>query len=198
MFVVVGSGGRIFDSFLQKSGCVEVIWFFFIDKFWLKVWMLILCCLFGVCVVNGLFNYFFFDNIFKVLFDLLVVINIGYLEFILLFGKLQYDLVVGGMVLILGYDLWGWSKDLLLYIKFSMLCVIVNGYVVLIWCCDVQWVINEFYLQYQMMVVVYCVNGCYFMNGLVEICVSGFDQFGELIVFGVQVFSLLVICLCFD
>ena len=37
MFAAAGSGGRTFDSFLQKSGRAEAIWFPFTDKPWLKV-----------------------------------------------------------------------------------------------------------------------------------------------------------------
>ena len=94
------------------------------------------------------------------------------------------------MALTLGYDLWGWSKDLLLYIKPSTLRVTANGYAVLTRRRDVQRVINEFYLQYQTMVAAYRANGHYPMNGPVEIRVSGLDQPGESIVPGAQVPSL--------
>jgi FAD/FMN-containing dehydrogenases len=190
MFAAAGSGGRTFDSFLQKSGRAEAIWFPFTDKPWLKVWTPTPRCPFGARAVNGPFNYPFSDNIPKALSDLLAAINTGHPELTPLLGKLQYDLVVGGMALTLGYDLWGWSKDLLLYIKPSTLRVTANGYAVLTRRRDVQRVINEFYLQYQTMVAAYRANGRYPMNGPVEIRVSGLDQPGESIVPGAQVPSL--------
>ncbi|MER0863918.1 cholesterol oxidase substrate-binding domain-containing protein [Pseudomonas aeruginosa] len=190
MFAAAGSGGRTFDSFLQKSGRAEAIWFPFTDKPWLKVWTPTPRCPFGARAVNGPFNYPFSDNIPKALSDLLAAINTGHPELTPLLGKLQYDLVVGGMALTLGYDLWGWSKDLLLYIKPSTLRVTANGYAVLTRRRDVQRVINEFYLQYQTMVAAYRANGHYPMNGPVEIRVSGLDQPGESIVPGAQVPSL--------
>lgn len=190
MFAAAGSGGRTFDSFLQKSGRAEAIWFPFTDKPWLKVWTPTPRCPFGARAVNGPFNYPFSDNIPKALSDLLAAINTGHPELTPLLGKLQYDLVVGGMALTLGYDLWGWSKDLLLYIKPSTLRVTANGYAVLTRRRDVQRVINEFYQQYQTMVAAYRANGHYPMNGPVEIRVSGLDQPGESVVPGAQVPSL--------
>ncbi|MBE1188482.1 FAD-linked oxidase, partial [Escherichia coli] len=90
MFAAAGSGGRTFDSFLQKSGRAEAIWFPFTDKPWLKVWTPTPRCPFGARAVNGPFNYPFSDNIPKALSDLLAAINTGHPELTPLLGKLQY------------------------------------------------------------------------------------------------------------
>ncbi|MGC3654958.1 cholesterol oxidase substrate-binding domain-containing protein, partial [Pseudomonas aeruginosa] len=79
--------------------------------------------------------------------DLQAAINTGHPELPPLLGKLQYDLVVGGIALTLGYDLWGWSKELLLYIKPSTLRVTATGYAEVTRRRDVHREINEFSLQ---------------------------------------------------
>ena len=63
------------------------------------------------------------------------------------FGLTQYNTVAAFLVLDSRWDMWGWSKNLLLYIKPTTLRVTANGYAVLCSRANVQRAINEFYVM---------------------------------------------------
>ena len=92
------------------------------------------------------------------------------------FGPLQYDIVASGLVLTFTWDIWGWSKNLLLYVKPSTLRVTANGYAVLTSRANVQRVVNDFFVAHQARVAAYQAAGNYPMNGPVEIRVTGLDN----------------------
>jgi len=97
------------------------------------------------------------------------------------FGTNQYNVVASGLVLTGTWDLWGWSKNLLLYIKPTTLRVTANGYAVITSRANIQRAINEFYVMYSAKLAAYQANGQYPMNGPVEIRVTGLDQPGDLV-----------------
>ena len=76
-------------------------------------------------------------------------------------------------------DIWGWAKDLLLYVKPSTLRVTANGYAVLTSRANIQQVIYDFITFYENQVAAYQAEGNYPMNGPVEIRVTGLDVPGD-------------------
>src|SRR5581483_7364382 len=88
----------------------------------------------------------------------------------------QYNVVASGLVVTGTWDIWGWSKNTLLYIKPTTLRVTANGYAVITSRANIQRAINEFYVMYSAKLAAYQANGQYPMNGPVEIRVTGLDQ----------------------
>ncbi|CDG83052.1 cholesterol oxidase substrate-binding domain-containing protein [Janthinobacterium agaricidamnosum] len=180
MFAAPGSAGKTFASFLDKSGRAEAIWFPFTTNPWLKVWSVAPTKPFWSRETNVPFNYTFSDNLPAGLSDLAYkIVTQGQGGLTPTFGQLQYTVASGGLVTTASWDLWGWSKNLLLYIKPTTLRVTANGYAVLTRRADVQRVLHEFTTFYQARVAAYQAQGRYPMNGPVEIRVTGLDQPGD-------------------
>ena len=91
------------------------------------------------------------------------------------FGQAELAIVAAGLLGTLTADIWGWAKDLLLYVKPSTLRVTANGYAVLTARANIQQVIYDFIAFYENQVAAYQAEGNYPMNGPVEIRVTGLD-----------------------
>ncbi len=179
LFAIQGSRGRTFESFLEKTGRVEAIWFPFSQSPWLKIWSVAPTRPLLSRPVLGPFNYPFSDNIPSVLTDLIARIVRGEGAITPLFGFTQLQISSLGLLSTLSLDLWGWSRDLLLYVKPSTLRVTANGYAVLTRRSDVQRVVYEFATFYQARLQAWQRSGLFPMNGPVEIRVTGLDQPGD-------------------
>ena len=83
-------------------------------------------------------------------------------------------------------DIWGASKDVLLYVRPATLRVTANGYAILTRRRDVQRVISEFVGRYGTVVAGYRAQGLYPMNMPVEIRVTGLDDPRDVGVDGAQ------------
>lgn len=176
MFAPQGSGGRTFASYVYDTGRVEAIWYPFTDKPWLKVWTVAPNKPFFSRQVTSPYNYPFSDNLPPALTDLLGDIISGQGWLTPSFGQLQYDITAAGLVTTFSYDIWGWSKNTLLYIKPTTLRVTANGYAVLVNRSNIQRAVHEFVTFYQTKVSQYQAQGRYPMNGPVEIRVTGLDN----------------------
>ncbi len=176
LFAPAGSGGKTFSSYLNSAGRVEAIWFPFTSKPWLKVWSVAPNKPFLSRQVNSPYNYTFSDNLPQSVFDLSATIVSSNPANTPGFGDLNYNIVAAGLVTTFTYDIWGWSKNLLLYVRPSTLRVTANGYAILCKRADVQRVIQEFTFRYSTRLNDYRQQGKYPMNGPVEIRVTGLDK----------------------
>ena len=184
LFAPQGSGGQTMASFLNSAGRVEAIWFPFTTTPWLKVWSLSPNQPWTSTQVTSPYNYSFSDDIPQDLSDLLSEILAGDAALTPSFGALQLSIVSAGLFFTWTYDLWGWSKNTLLYVKPTTLRVTANGYAVLTSRANIQGVINAFTTKYQALVASYQAQGLYPMNGPVEIRITGLDQPGDVAVSG--------------
>ena len=175
LFAPKGAAGNTMEKYLNETGRVEAIWFPFTENPWLKVWGVTPNKPVGSREVLAPFNYPFSDNIDKSVSDMLGLIIGGASWLTPAFGQLQKSIVDLGLVLTNSADLWGWSKNLLLYIRPTTLRVTANGYAILCSRNNVQKVINDFYVKYLGQVEQYQSQGRYPMNGPVEIRVTGLD-----------------------
>ena len=189
LFAAPGSGstGKTFSDFLNESGRVETILFPFTDNPWLKVWTITPEEPFWSREVSAPFNYPFSDNIPKEVSQLVAQITTGAGWLTPAFGAAQGLAVDAGLTTNLAWDLWGWSKDLLLYIRPTTLRVTANGYAVSCRRADVQRVISEFHAKYIELQQTYRDRGDYPMNSAVEIRVCGLDRPEHCMVPGAQV-----------
>ena len=176
LFAPAGSSGRTFASYLDSAGRIEAIWFPFTTHPWLKVWSVSPSQPVFSREVTAPYNYPFSDSVSQEMVDVVEQILSGDPSAATQLGPLQFDIVAAGLVLTFSFDLWGWSKNLLLYIKPTTLRVTANGYAVLMNRSNVQRALHEFVTFYQNRVAAYQANGDYPMNGPVEIRVTGLDN----------------------
>jgi FAD/FMN-containing dehydrogenase len=179
LFAPAGSGGRNFASYVEASGRVEAIWFPFTQKPWLKVWSLAPRKPLLSRRVYTPYNYVFADAVPEIVSDLADQIISGNGSATPLFGAVEYDVVVAGLLATLAYDLWGPAKNTMLYVRPTTLRVTANGYAILCRRADIQRVLHEFTGAYLAKVAEYQAQGSYPMNGPVEIRVTGLDRAGD-------------------
>lgn len=98
LFARAGSGGRTFSSYVESSGRVEAIWFPFTQKPWLKVWSITPQKPLLSRKVNSPYNYVFADVVPEVVSDLADQIISGNGAATPLFGAVEYDVVVAGLL----------------------------------------------------------------------------------------------------
>nr|WP_248297310.1 cholesterol oxidase substrate-binding domain-containing protein [Streptomyces sp. S1D4-11] len=170
-------GGRTFASFLDESGRAEAIWFAFTEHPWLKVWSVAPTRPPASRRVGSPYNYPFSDNVPTVVADLagrMVADAAWYLAPLL--GTAQFTAAAVGLTATLSADIWGPSKNTLLYIRPTTLRVTANGYAVLTSRAEVQRVIAEFTAFFRERLPAYAAQGRYPVNGQVEIRVTGLDH----------------------
>ncbi|WSW97182.1 FAD-binding protein [Streptomyces sp. NBC_00989] len=177
LFGAPGSGGRTFASFLDASGRAEAIWFAFTGFPWLKVWSVAPTRPLTSRRVSSPYNYPFSDNVPTPIADLVGRIlsdAAWYLAPVL--GNAQLDVAALGLTTTLSADIWGPSKNTLLYVKPTTLRETANGYAVLTSRAQVQRVLHEFTGFYQERLTAYAALGRFPVNGTVEIRVTGLDH----------------------
>ncbi|MGW0337287.1 cholesterol oxidase substrate-binding domain-containing protein [Streptomyces sp. NPDC003011] len=177
LFAAPGGDGRTLTSFLDRSGRVEAIWFAFTEYPWLKVWSVAPTRPLTSRPVTSPYNYPFSDNVPRPVAELagrMVSEGAWYLAPVL--GNAQYDVAALGLVATLSADIWGPSKNTLLYIRPTTLRVTANGYAVLTTRDRVQRVVAEFTAFYRERLAAYAAQGRFPVNGTVEIRVTGLDD----------------------
>ncbi|WP_411149892.1 cholesterol oxidase substrate-binding domain-containing protein [Streptomyces sp. A30] len=183
LFAAPGDDGRTFASFLEEAGRVEAIWFAFTEFPWLKVWSVSPTRPLTSRRVTSPYNYPFSDNVPTLVADLagrMVSDAAWYLAPVL--GNAQYDAAALGLVTTLSADIWGPSRNTLLYLKPTTLRVTANGYAVLTTRDQVQRVVAEFTSYYRERLTAYAARGRFPVNGTVEIRVTGLDEPGDVAV----------------
>lgn len=176
-------------DFLNKSGRVEVIWFPPLPSSpgaevpttypWLKVWTVAAQKPPSSKQVSGPYNYAFSDNIPVWLSDMLKLITASAPSLTPTFtsamaGFTSTALYLGGLT-----DLWGPSKDLMIYVKDSTLRVTANGYAVLMKKNEVQQAIADFTTEFVNMLVKFQnmqPTALYPINSPCEIRVTALDD----------------------
>jgi FAD/FMN-containing dehydrogenase len=177
LFAAPGADGRTLASYLDKAGRVEAIWFAFTEFPWLKVWSVEPAKPLTSRRVTAPYNYPFSDNVPTAVADIagrMVSDAAWYLAPVL--GNAQYDAAALGLVATLSADIWGPSKNTLLYLKPTTLRVNANGYAVLTRRDQVQRVVAEFTAFYRERLAVYSALGRFPVNGSVEIRATGLDH----------------------
>lgn len=177
LFAAPGSGGRTLESVLRRSGRVEAIWFAFTEFPWLKEWTVTPVRPAGSRHVTSPYNYPFSDSVPTPVADLagrLVADAAWYLAPEL--GAAQLAVASLGLAATDSADLWGPSRNTLLYLRPTTLRVTANGYAVLTGRAGVQRVVHEFTGYYRERLAAYAAQGRFPVNGSVEIRVTGLDD----------------------
>lgn len=177
MFAPPGTAGNSsLAAYLNQAGRAEAIWFPFTDKPWLKVWSVAPSKPLLSKQVDAPYNYPFSDFLSEDAADLLGRITSGAGNLTPTFCQTQQGVVAAGLITTGNWDIWGWSKNTMLYVKPTTMRVHANGYAVLTRRADVQKVVSEFYAYYKNALNAYAGQGRYPMNGPLEIRVTGLDN----------------------
>lgn len=180
-----GSSPQTIDSFLDQTGRMEVILFPFTDKPWLKVWSVVDSQPDpNSRLVETPYNYPFTDSLAQETSDLVSSIMTWNPGLTPAFGKAQYKITKTSLIADGLLDLYGWSKNLLLYIRPTTLHVTANGYAIVTNRNNIQRVIYEFYEQYKILIDQYESRWQYPMNGPIEIRVTGIDSTQDILLPG--------------
>jgi FAD/FMN-containing dehydrogenase len=175
-----------FAAMVERSGRVEAIWFPFTDRTWIKTWSVQPSCPSRSRPVDTPYNYPFSDNIPRPLADLASKLIEGAPQLAPALGALQYRTTAHGLASTMSTDIWGPSKNLLLYSKPTTLRYSLNGYAILTRRCSIQRVVHQFSTFYQERLHAYQQQGKYPVNGPIEIRVSGLDHPRDIDVTGAQ------------
>ncbi len=176
LFGPPGTSGRTFASYVAAAGRVEAIWFPFTTKPWVKVWTRTPSQPWFSKKVTSPYNYTFSDSIDKGTSDFLSQLSLGNASGTPAFGELQLSIVGSGLIATGTWDIWGWSKDTLLYIRPTTLRMSEGGGAVITSRANIQRVINEFTTWYSARLNAYRAAGQFPINGPVEIRCCGLDQ----------------------
>jgi FAD/FMN-containing dehydrogenase len=167
---------RTFTSFLDAAGRAEAIWYPFTDRPWLKVWSIAPTKPLLSRQVDQPYNYPFSDNVPDELADLANSLVTGSPESTPVFGASMYAVTVAGLAASASFDIWGPSKNTLLYIKPTTLRVDANGYAVVTDRLRVQAVLHDVTSNYTERVQTLAAEGRYPANMPLEIRVTGLDD----------------------
>ena len=176
LFGPPGTGGRTFASYVASAGRVEAIWFPFTDTPWLKVWTPTPSKPLLSREVTSPYNYSFSDQVSDDFEEFLSELAVGNTSGTPSFGGLQLFIVQSGIVFTGTWDIWGWSKDLLLYVRPTTLRVSEGGVAVLTSRSNIQRVVSEFATWFKARLAAYQAQGRFPVNGPVEIRCSGLDR----------------------
>ncbi|WP_420749966.1 cholesterol oxidase substrate-binding domain-containing protein [Rhodococcus sp. O3] len=182
LFAPAGSPGRTFERFVEESGRVEAIWFPFTETPWLKIWSVSPEKPAGSREVSGPYNYFFSDSIPEAVTTPLGQVASGLQSATPAFGAGQFGAVSAGLVATGTTDLWGWSKDLLFYLRHTTLRVVAGGGVVVTRRENIARVINEFTTWLHERMTHYASLGQYPVNGPFEVRLCTVDDQSEVLV----------------
>jgi hypothetical protein len=191
LFAAPGAGpssGSAFADYLAMSGRVEVIWFPFSDNPWIHVWSVEPTQPSGSVNADHPYNYPFADHVPDVLQLFIKKILAGLPSVTPEFGKAAALITANGLdgknsfgINDPSYqppsrDIWGPSKNTLLYIQDTTLRVTANGYAVQMKKADVQQAVSDFANYFNRLLTSYAKNGQYPINSAVEIRVTALDD----------------------
>ncbi|NLU65264.1 FAD-binding protein [Rhodococcus sp. HNM0563] len=182
LFAPTGAEGRTFERYAEESGRVEAIWFPFTETPWLKIWSVSPEKPPASREVHGPYNYFFTDSLPELVTTPLGQVVSGNQAITPAFGASQFGAVAAGLKATGTEDLWGWSKDLLFYLRATTLRVIAGGGVVVTKRENIAQVINEFTTWLHKRMSDFASQGLYPVNGPFEVRMCTVDDQGEVLV----------------
>jgi hypothetical protein len=191
LFQPAGASGspppNSFAEYVERVGRVEIIWFPFTTNPWLHIWEVAAQKPASSRQLTGPYPFPFADNLNETLQKLIQDAAKGGLGPLTeLFGQTMFtttDRGLDGKGLIgdeqiypVSRDIWGPSKDSLLYIKDSTLRVTANGYAIQLRKADLQQAVHDFTNEYSALVAQARNDQQYPVNAPLEIRVTALDD----------------------
>ena len=174
-----------FGDYLNRCGRVEVIWFRTGTNPWLHIWSVEPTKPQGSTQVDTPYNYPFADHVPQVLQDFIKAMLGSMPSLTPGFGETAAKVTANGLdgkdfLGIPAYppsrDIWGPSKNTLLYIQDTTLQVTANGYAIQMKKSDVQQAIFDFTTEFTTLLKKYENDDKYPVNSAVEIRVTSLDD----------------------
>ncbi len=173
------AGSKSLASYVDRCGRVVCIWFPFTTSPWLRVFTPTPNQPWVSRAVTGPYDFTFNDIVPKSVSDLLSQIVAGDAAATPQFTAAQMDAISAGLIATDTWDIWGWSSDVLLYVRPTTLRITSTCCNVVTSRANVQQVVSDFYAQYSAKLAAYAAQGQYPMNAPLEIRVTGLDQPGD-------------------
>ena len=180
------AGSNSFASLLGSGGRIEAIWFPFTTVPWLKIWSLAPSKPFFSKEIDSPYPYTFANFVTQSQSDFLSQVVAGNVSTTPTFENGEMAIVGSGLITTGTWDVWGWTKNLYLYVQPTTLRIVEAGFAVLTARANVQRVVSEFYAKYTATLTAHQNQGTYPMNGPIEIRVTGLDNPAEAPVAGAQ------------
>lgn len=168
--------GQSFADLVEQDGRVEVIWFPYTDRTWIKHWTVQAARLPRSRAAITPYNYPFTDCLPEPIADMVSRITNGSPELAPDLELLLYSNIVQGLSSTGSADLVGPSKNLLLYVRPSTLRYTTNGYAICTRRAEIQRVVHEFADFLRKRLQGYQQQNEYPVNGPIEIRVTGLDS----------------------
>ncbi|MGW1076145.1 cholesterol oxidase substrate-binding domain-containing protein [Streptomyces sp. NPDC002537] len=175
LFGPPGSSGRTLDRHLADAGRAEVLWLPYADRPWLKLWTEEPRRPAASRQVDAPYPYTFYDNVPEPVSKLAREVIQGAGAVTPLYTKALEQGIRLGLTTTATWDLWGWSKNTVLYVRPTTLRSVFAGWVVLCARADVQRVLHGFWSRYQQLLDTCRARGEYPVNGPVEVRITGVD-----------------------
>ncbi|MEY9874862.1 FAD/FMN-containing dehydrogenase [Streptacidiphilus sp. MAP12-33] len=173
------AGSKSLASYVNQCGRVVCIWFPFTSSPWLRLFTPTPSQPWVSRAVTGPYDFTFNDIVPKSVSDLLSQIVAGNASATPQFTAAQMDAISAGLVSTGTWDIWGWSSDVLLYVRPTTLRITSTCCNVVTSRANVQQVVSDFFAQYSAKLAAYAAQGLYPMNAPLEIRVTGLDQTGD-------------------
>ncbi|MGE5292820.1 MAG: cholesterol oxidase substrate-binding domain-containing protein [Micromonosporaceae bacterium] len=180
------AGPNSLAALAEGSGRVEVIWFPFTADPWVKVWSLSPSKPLLSIQANSPYNYAFTYGVTPQENQFFGQVAAGDTSGTPAFEGIALSIVGSGLIFTGTWDIWGWSKNLYLYVKPDTARIVEAGFAIVTSRANIQRVVSDFYTQYQSRITYYQSLGQYPMNGPVEIRITGLDRVSEVRAPGAQ------------
>ncbi|MEU1628177.1 cholesterol oxidase substrate-binding domain-containing protein [Streptomyces sp. NPDC020096] len=175
LFGAPGSSSANLDQYLSATGRVEAIWFPFTTIPWLKVWSVAPNKPWFSAELDAPYPYTFANQVSQAVSDQIKQILQGDGGLTPTFTNSEMATAGSGMIALGIWDIWGWSKNVMLYVQPTTLRIFEGGWAVLCARADVQRVVHDFYVAYQAQVTAAQNAGQYPVNCPVELRITGVD-----------------------
>ncbi len=175
LFGAPGTGSANLDRYLAATGRVEAIWFPFTTIPWLKVWSVAPSRPWLSAELAVPYPYTFANQVTQSASDQIRRIIQGEGGLTPTFTNGEMAVAGSGMITLGVWDVWGWSKNVLLYVQPTTLRIFEGGWAVLCARADVQRVVHDFYTAYQAQVTAAQNAGRYPVNCPVELRITEVD-----------------------
>ncbi len=175
-----------FAQFLQSNGRVEVIWFPFSDNPWLHLWQVAPTKPASSIAVDAPYNYPFADHVPDELQHFIALVLNGEPWFTPMIGQTAARITANGLdgknwagisgTYPVSRDIWGPSKNTLLYIQDTTLRVTANGYAIHIRRDAVQQTVHDLTTMFNNLLSAYASLRSYPVNSALELRVTALDD----------------------
>ncbi|MFF5126917.1 cholesterol oxidase substrate-binding domain-containing protein [Streptomyces syringium] len=174
-----GTGARSLAGYLDRAGRVVVSWFPFTTHPWVQVWSVTPERPPLSRPVTSPYNYPFVNAVPRAVSDLAERVLKGEPALTPALGQLQYTVTAAGLTAGLAWDMWGWSKNFLLFVKPTAVRGTLGSHAILTSRGSVQRVVAEFAAFYRRLLEDYRARGLFPVNIGVEMRISGLDDPAE-------------------